>query len=236
VAILETQSGEGTYWKNQYIQIHVGSGARLTHYRLSKETSKGNRTEYIDIALDRDAYYQGFIVQKGADHAVSDIHVALQQEGSECVLNQITLLEQQQLNDTRFLVHHQAPHTNSVQNVRTIVNDRGNGIFQGKVHVDAIAQKTDGSQSSKALLLSNTAQMNTKPELEIYADDVKCAHGATTGQIDKDQLFYLKSRGIPHDQAMAILVEAFCMEILEQIPDEDTRTLFIQEVGKWLTA
>ncbi|MEM6781757.1 MAG: SufD family Fe-S cluster assembly protein, partial [Pseudomonadota bacterium] len=117
---------------------------------------------------------------------------------------------------------------------RTVLADEARGVFQGKVHVHQIAQKTDGYQLSNALLLSPLAEMDTKPELEIYADDVKCSHGATTGQLDEEPLFYMQARGIPKDQSRMLLNQAFLGEVLDKIGDEAVKTQCEQQIQEWL--
>ena len=138
---------------------------------------------------------------------------------ASCYFNGINLLSDKQIGDTTITIEHRAPGCLSKQNVRSVIDDQAVGTFQGKVHVHKIAQQTDGYQLSNALLLSPRATMNTKPELEIYADDVKCSHGATTGQIDDRALFYLMARGIPKIEARSMLIEAFISELFTDLSD-----------------
>lgn len=144
------------------------------------------------------------------------------------------MLKDKQHGDTTILIEHQAPHCNSNQFYRTLLDDGANGVFQGKVHVHQVAQKTDGYQLSNALLLSDKAEMDTKPELEIYADDVKCSHGATTGQLDEEPLFYLRSRGLSAAQARFLMIQAFLAEVIEKIGDEALEDEVNEQVAQWL--
>jgi Fe-S cluster assembly protein SufD len=152
----------------------------------------------------------------------------------ECSFNGINLLNKQQHGDTTILVEHKAPRCKSNQFYRSILDDKSRGVFQGKVHVHQIAQKTDGYQLSNTLLLSPEAEMDTKPELEIYADDVKCSHGATTGQLDEEPLFYLRSRGLSAAEARMLLVQAFVDEVADKIVDEKFQSSVKESCTQWL--
>jgi Fe-S cluster assembly protein SufD len=146
----------------------------------------------------------------------------------------LSLLAGKQHSDTTICVEHIAPHCKSSQFFKTVLNDQSRGVFQGKIHVHKDAQKTDGYQLSNNLLLSRLAEMDVKPELEIYADDVKCSHGTTTGELDETPLFYLMSRGISKEDARKLLLEAFLGEVLDKISHDDVRTLFDERVHLWL--
>ena len=150
-------------------------------------------------------------------------------------LTSINLLSGMQHGDTTILIEHTAPHCRSNQFYRTILDDSARGVFQGKVHVHKIAQKTDGYQLSNAILLSEKAEMDTKPELEIYADDVRCSHGATTGQLDEEPVFYLRSRGLSEKEARELLIQAFVDEVVDKIVDEDIQASVREKTGQWLT-
>ena len=158
----------------------------------------------------------------------------LREPGAVCHINGVALMRGEQHADTTILVEHLAPHCESNQNMRVILDDRAHGVFQGKIHVHQPAQKTDGYQLSRALLLSEGAEMDTKPELEIYADDVKCSHGATTGQMDEEPLFYMQSRGIGKEEAKALLIEAFAAEVLNFVEQQPWHGLLMERVRKWL--
>jgi Fe-S cluster assembly protein SufD len=148
--------------------------------------------------------------------------------------NGLNLLGGKQHGDTTILINHRAAHCNSNQFYRSLLTDEAHGVFQGKVHVFEGAQKTDGYQLSNAILLSDKAVMDTKPELEIYADDVKCSHGATTGQMNEEPLFYLRSRGLSEKEARLLLIRAFVDEVVDKIEDEKLKAQIEKDVEAWL--
>jgi Fe-S cluster assembly protein SufD len=149
-------------------------------------------------------------------------------------LSGLTLGRHDQTSDTTLVVEHHKPHSTSRELFKHILTDHASGTFQGKVIVRPEAQKTDGGMKSHALLLSDTSMMNNKPELEIYADDVVCGHGATIAQINDDQLFYLMSRGLPKAQAQAMLIEAFAQDMLEQMSDDGLRHHYHAAIQHWM--
>ena len=234
VTLIERQSGEGVYWKNIDLNINLAPNAKLSHYRFCEEDPFCVVTERTHITLGRDARYNMVTINGCAGFGRADFNVKLMGQGAECDLSGLTLLAGKQHSDTTICIEHIAPHCRSSQFFKTVLNDNSRGVFQGKIHVHKDAQKTDGYQLSKNLLLSKLAEMDVKPELEIYADDVKCSHGSTTGQLDETPLFYLMSRGISKDDARRLLLEAFMGEILEKISNDDVRTMFSERVRLWL--
>ena len=234
LTIIEYQTGSGAYWSNIVSQIKLEKGASLRHYRFQENSDEAVVTHATHIEMEGGAHYEAFTLTTGAGLSRNQIHVELKGARSVCKLNGINMLDGQEHADTTITVEHQAPDCNSYQDYRSVVTDKASGVFQGKVHVHQIAQKTDGFQMAKSLLLSNQATMDTKPELEIYADDVKCSHGATAGRLDEDALFYLRSRGIPEKQARNLLIEAFVAEVFETISDEDVKEQAALIVSKWL--
>lgn len=233
--IIEEQAGEGAYWHNGVTQIHVGAGARLKHYRFQDNSAQSLNTQNTHIIMEEGASYECFTLTLGAKTSRNQIHVDMMGANAEVFVNGINLLNDKQLGDATITVEHQAPHCLSKQNYRNVIADQGVGVFQGKTHVHQIAQKTDGYQFAKSLLMSPRATMNTKPELEIYADDVKCSHGTTSGQMDEDALFYMRSRGIPQREAERLLIEAFIAEVIEEITNEDIKERVAEHVGNWLS-
>jgi Fe-S cluster assembly protein SufD len=149
-------------------------------------------------------------------------------------MNGVQLIGDGQHADTTTALDHAAPDCSSRQTYKSVLAGRSRGVFQGKIHVHRVAQKTDGYQMNQALLLSPEAEIDSKPQLEIYADDVKCSHGATVGELDADHVFFLRSRGIPEPQAKAMLVEAFLTEAVETVGDEAIRTAVARGVAGWL--
>lgn len=236
MTVIERHDGRGAYWKNGVTQIALGKNSRLRHYRIFDESGEGAHSSFVHVKIARDARYEGFSLIEGAGFVRNQIHAEMHGENAYCGLGGVNLLSGTQHGDTTITIEHQAPHGQSRQNYKSVLNDSAHGVFQGKVHVHQIAQKTDGYQLSNALILSPTAEMDTKPELEIYADDVKCSHGATTGKLDEEPLFYLQSRGIPAAQAKALLIEAFCGEALEDVLDEAVQDEFRGRISAWLNA
>lgn len=234
LTIIERHTGDGSYWKNRVSQIFVEKGGRLRHYRIQDDTIKAVYTQNTHVKLAQDATYEACVLTTGAELSRNQIHVELQGPGAEVYLSGLNLLSGTQHGDTTITIEHQAPHCHSNQLYKTIVDDKAHCVFQGKVHVHQIAQKTDGYQLSNALILSPTAIMDTKPELEIYADDVKCSHGSTTGQIDEAPLFYLRTRGLSEAQARMLLMQAFLGPVLDNIRDEKVQELFSELAVAWL--
>jgi Fe-S cluster assembly protein SufD len=219
---------------NTAINVVVEKAATLHHYRWQNETADTTHLTTSTITVERDASYDSFVLTTGAKLARQDSTAHMVGENCECRLNGVYLLADKQHQDTTILVHHKAPHGRSNQTFKGIIDDHAKAVFQGKVFVHRGAQKTDGYQLNNALLLSNTAEVDVKPELEIYADDVKCSHGATTGQIDTGPLFYLRSRGLSEAQARLLLMQAFVGPALEEIRNDNVREIFSEITLNWL--
>lgn len=234
LTLIERQGGAGAYWKNGVTQIVIETNATLRHYRFVDEAEGGVSTQTIHVKIARDARYEGFSLVSGAGFARAQYHAEIQGPNADCTMAGINLLSGTQHADTTITIEHQAPNCTSNQLFKNVVAGKARGVFQGKVHVHQVAQKTDGYQLSNTLLLSPLAEMDTKPELEIYADDVKCSHGATTGQLDDEPLFYMQSRGIPEAQARALLIESFALGGLEKVSDESVTAEAGAIVAEWL--
>lgn len=234
VFVVERNEGAGAYWKNADTSITIGENAKLTHIRIQDDSLDSVNTNMVDISLGRDARYEGFTLNLGGKLTRHEIHAVLNGPGAEIHLNGLNLLKGKQHGDTTILIEHAAPNGQSNQFYRSILDDEARGVFQGKVHVHQIAQKTDGYQLSNALLLSPKAEMDTKPELEIYADDVKCSHGATTGQLDEEPLFYLRSRGLSEKEARLLLIQAFVDEVVDKVENEAMRAVLQEKASLWL--
>ncbi|MGI4939803.1 MAG: SufB/SufD family protein, partial [Janthinobacterium lividum] len=179
------------------------------------------------------AVYDSFGLTLGGRLARNEIHARLHGPNGMVHLNGAQLLGGSQHADFTTVVQHQAPSCGSRQTVKNVLSGRSRGVFQGRIEVDRIAQKTDGYQMNQALLLSPDAEIDAKPELQIYADDVKCSHGATVGELDAEQMFYLRSRGVPLVQARAMLVRAFLAEALDPIQHEGARAMLERAVERW---
>ena len=234
LTVIERQDGQGAYWKNMITEITVGQNAKLNHIRINQDGEQGVQTNLAHITTGRDAVYNGFSLNVGGKLTRHEIHAEITGENGEVSFNGVNLLNGEQHADTTILIEHQAPHCVSNQFYRSLLDDKSRCVFQGKVHVHQAAQKTDGYQLSNALLLSPQAEMDTKPELEIYADDVKCSHGATTGQLDEEPLFYLRQRGLSEAAARLLLVQAFVDEVVEKVSDEAIQEQILQITNSWM--
>ena len=234
LVMIEDHRGKGNYWKNRLSHIVLEPGAHFTHIRIQNDSDQAIYTQNTRVTVAKDATYDAVAVYTGARLSRNQIHAVLSEPGATCHLNGINLMRGEQHTDTTILIEHRAPHCDSRQNYRSVLNDRAHGVFQGKVHVHQPAQKTDGYQLSKAILLSEGAEMDTKPELEIYADDVKCSHGATTGQLDSEPMFYMQSRGVDENSARALLIESFVADAVEGLKDGALRERLMDVVRGWL--
>jgi Fe-S cluster assembly protein SufD len=234
LTLIETATGPATrYLHNPVFEIEVGAGARLMHGRLQQEGAAGLFLSAIHARVAAGGTYDNFSLIAGAKLSRNEIHVALTGPKATAHMNGVQLVGDGQHADTTTSLDHAAPDCSSRQTYKTVLAGRSRGVFQGKIHVHRIAQKTDGYQMNQALLLSPDAEMDSKPQLEIYADDVKCSHGATVGELDADLVFFLRSRGIPEAQAKAMLVEAFLTEAVEAVDDDAIRVAVSTAVTGW---
>ena len=233
LTLLDLTLGDGVYLHNPVLSATIAEGATLTHLRLQQEALGAFHlsTVYADVAAS--GTYDSFALTLGARLARMEVHASLNGPQASAHLNAAQLLGGNQHADFTTVVQHAAPNTASRQTVKNVLSGRSRGVFQGKIEVLRIAQKTDGYQMNQALLLSPDAEMDCKPQLEIYADDVKCSHGATIGELDGDQLFYLRTRGIPEPEARAMLVRAFLTEALDPIAHEEGRAAMENAIASW---
>ncbi|HEX7030719.1 MAG TPA: Fe-S cluster assembly protein SufD, partial [Gammaproteobacteria bacterium] len=201
---------------NLVADVALNRGAQLRHLRLLEAGPEEFHVANVLARVERDARYENQQLCLGGKLVRNDVRVELVAENAQAELNGFVLADGAQHVDNHLDVRHVAPHTNSTQNYRAVLDGRSRGVFNGKVHVAPDAQKIDASQASNNLLLSKLAEIDTKPELEIYADDVKCAHGATVGQLDESMLFYLRSRGIDESTARALLIFAFADDVIRR--------------------
>jgi Fe-S cluster assembly protein SufD len=211
------------YLTNVVTEAAIGDGATLTHYKLQREGPQAYHVGHIESSLGRDAHYVSFAFSTGASLARSNIYTTLGGEGCGATLNGLYMLGDAQVSDHQTRIEHAQPNCYSREHYKGVLDDASHGVFNGKVYVHAIAQKTDGKQTNNTLLLSPDARIDTKPQLEIFADDVKCTHGATVGQLDDRMAFYLKSRGIGAAAARQLLTYAFAADVLETIELEPLR-------------
>jgi Fe-S cluster assembly protein SufD len=233
LTLLDMSVGEGTYLHNPLFEVHVGPDAVLTHVRLQSESPTAFHLSTLYADVDERGTYDSFVLNLGSRIARTEAHARLGGERAVAHLNGAQLLGGTQHADFTTVIRHDAPCCASRQTVKNVLSGRSHGVFQGRIEVARHAQKTDGYQMNQALLLSPDAEIDTKPELEIFADDVKCSHGATVGALDTDQLFYLRSRGIPEAEARAILVRAFLAEALDVVSNETVRSVLDRAVEGW---
>lgn len=235
VEILETHTGTGSHQTNTMVEIVVGEGARVVHYKLQNETRETLHLATLAAKLGPKVNFTSTSLNRGASLARQQIYLTFAGEHSEATLAGVSLAGARRHLDTTLFVDHSVPNCNSRERYKTVLTDEARGVFQGKILVRRDAQKTDGQMKSDALLLSENAEMDLKPELEIYADDVVCAHGATAGAIDDELLFYLLSRGIPRIEAETLLITAFAGEVFDGIENEQVKELFLGIAQSWLS-
>ena len=233
LVLIDIAIGDGTYLHNPVLEADVAMGATLTHLRVQDEarTAFYLSTVYAEIA--ERGTYDSFALTLGARLARMEVHARLAGPNAAAHLNAAQLLGGNQHADFTTVVAHDAPSCASRQTVKNVLTGRSRGVFQGRIEVARVAQKTDGYQMNQALLLSPDAEVDSKPELKIYADDVKCSHGATIGELDPEQLFYLRSRGIAEADARSMLVRAFLTEALDPIAHEPTRVAMEAMIDRW---
>jgi Fe-S cluster assembly protein SufD len=221
--VCECHVGDGGYLHNPVVTVALGSGARLDRVKVEQEAEAAQHLSHLVATLDAHAILNDFTLTAGAGLSRQNVNVDFTGRGGNLRVNGSYLLKGSQHADTRLVVDHKVPHCTSRELFKCVMQEKSRGVFQGKVIVRPDAQKTDGKQSSHALLLSDTSEFDAKPELEIYADDVVCGHGTTCGDLNHDHLFYLRSRGIPEAEARSLLVQAFLAEAVEAVANERVR-------------
>lgn len=234
--VVESHVGTGAYLANAVTDVAVKSGALLKHYTLQNQAAEAYHVGAVRLALQARASYEGFVLQIGALLARHELRAAIDGSDVECRMNGLYLAAGSQHLDNTTAIDHAHPGSRSRQLFKGVLDDTAKGVFQGRVLVRPDAQKTDAHQLSRALLLSRRAEMDGKPELEIYADDVRCSHGATIGSLDQEPMFYLRSRGIDEQTAYRMLVEAFAVEAIDEISAVPVREAFGARVTAWLAA
>lgn len=224
VRVVESYGGgDSPYLTNTVTEVIAGPNAVVDHYKLVREGPSGYHIGAMHVRLGRAANFSSHAVTLGGAIVRNDAQALLDGEGVECTLNGLYLANGRRLVDNHTTIHHAQPHCSSHELYKGILDGEARAVFNGKIIVAIDAQKTDAKQTNKALLLSEDAQINTKPELEIFADDVKCTHGATVGQLDEDALFYLRARGLGLEQARSVLIHAFASDLLNHIAIEPIR-------------
>src|SRR3989442_4919251 len=209
--------GPASYFTNAVTEIVIGEIAVLTHDKLVEETDGAFHIATTQAQLDRSAVFTSRAITLSGALVRNDTNAVLAGDGGDCTLDGLYLLHRRQHVDNHTRIDHEKPHCSSRELYKGILAGRSKGVFNGKIYVHQDAQKTDAKQTNKTLLLSEDAVINTKPQLEIYADDVKCTHGATVGQLQDDAIFYLRSRGIGQEEARSLLTFAFANDIISRI-------------------
>jgi Fe-S cluster assembly protein SufD len=205
------------YWTNAVTEVVAGAGSWLEHTRIQRESERAYHTGLTHVEQGRDSHYRSFAMAMGAALSRHNLHTRLNGENVETLLYGLYLTRGEQLADTHTAIYHDQPNCRSWEVYKGILDDRSRAVFNGKVFVKPEAQKTDAKQTNRNLLLSDAARVDTKPQLEIFADDVKCTHGATVGRLDDIALFYARSRGIPASEAQRLLTYAFAAEVIDEI-------------------
>ena len=229
-------TGNVSYFTNAVTEILAGDNAAVEHIKLQDEATNAYHIATIAGEFGRTSNVSVHSFALGAKLSRNNIRTKLAGEGLECVLNGLYLTKDEQIADHHMIVEHAQPHCASHEYFNGILDDKSKGVFHGRILVREIAQKTDAKQTNKNLLLSDDATADTKPQLEIYADDVKCTHGATIGQLNSESIFYLRSRGMSLDTAKQMLIHAFAGEIIERIKCEPAREVIDKLVWDRLEA
>ena len=212
-------------------KINIGKNSILKNYSLDINETSNIKYSFKDINLEKNSHLEYFILSKGSKFAKHDINCSLNDEYGSVVINGIIDLNDKKHHEIKTIINHNEENCKSYQLIKSVLNDSAKGVYQGKIYVNSKAQKTDGYQLSRALLLSNEVEFNAKPELEIYADDVKCSHGSTSGNIDENSIFYLMSRGLSYAQSKKLLTNGFLNEVIEKITNEDVKLLVKKLTG-----
>jgi Fe-S cluster assembly protein SufD len=223
--VIESYAGVGddVYFTNAVVEVALAEGARLTHYKVQRESQEAFHVAATCASLGRESSFDTTTITLGAQLSRHGINVMLDHEGAECRVDGLYLVGSGQHADTHSLIDHRQPHCTSHQLYKGILDGKSRAVFNGKVFVREGAQQTDARQTNRNLLLSDEARVDTKPQLEIFADDVKCAHGATVGQLEEEELFYLSSRGLNPNIARNLLTYGFAEEVITKIKVESIK-------------
>ncbi|MBG1263247.1 Fe-S cluster assembly protein SufD [Nostoc commune] len=227
----ESAEEEGVYFTNAVTEVWVGDNAEVSHTRVEREGAEAFHVGKTAIAQARDSRYTCHAITLGAKLSRHNLEILQTGEQTQTTLNGLTVISGKQLSDTHSAIALNYPHGTSDQLHKCIVGDRAHAVFNGKVFVPKLAQLTNASQLNRNLLLSSKARVDTKPQLEITADNVKCAHGATVSQLEDDEIFYLQSRGIDENDARKLLINAFAAEVINQIPIPSLREILLNTVN-----
>ena len=236
VQIIENHQGFGAYAAHHVCDVSLHENAEFKHYRLQIETDQAYHFTHTRVMQHENSSYETVTLTSGARFSRHDLECQLIAPKTRCIIKGCTMLNGDQHTDTKILVDHMEPDGVSDQFYKGILDDQSRAVFQGKIHVRRPAQGTDGRQLNNALLLSEQAEINAKPELEIYADDVQCAHGCTSGALDEEPLFYMRSRGLSELAAKRLLMKSFLSDVVADIENDDIRDIYDRYITDWLDA
>jgi Fe-S cluster assembly protein SufD len=233
VSVVESYVGteEKVYFTNAVTEVVIAQDAVLDYYRLQRESEKAFHVSTVQVRQERGSRFTSHAFAMGGALARTDLNVVLDAEDCDCTLNGLYLVSGDQLIDNHTRIDHAKPRCTSHELYKGILDGRGRGVFNGKIYVHRDAQKTDARQTNKTLLLSDDAVIDAKPQLEIYADDVKCTHGASIGRLDEEAIFYLRTRGIGRDAARRLLTYAFANDIIGRVQIEGLRAALEKAVS-----
>lgn len=218
-------------FSNNSHNIFLSDNAILKFYSLNYKNNTNMSYSFSNIDLNKNSHCEYFILSAGAKFLKNEINCSLNKDHGSIFINGIINLENENHHEIKTIVNHNEENCKSYQLIKCVLNDNSKGIYQGKIFVDSKAQKTDGYQLSRALLLNEDTEFNAKPELEIYADDVKCSHGSTSGNIDENSIFYLMSRGLTYKQSKQLLINGYVAEVVEKITDNDIKDFVKKLLG-----
>ena len=218
-----TLAPDGVYWTNPVTEVAAAAGSWLEHTRIQRESERAQHVALTHVDQGRDSHYRSFSMAMGGALARHNLHVRLNDENVETLMYGLYLTRGEQVVDNHTAIFHDQPNCRSWEVYKGVLDGRSRAVFNGKVFVRPEAQKTDAKQTNRNLLLSDLAKVDTKPQLEIFADDVKCTHGATVGRLDDIALFYARSRGVPREAAERLLTYAFAAEVIEEVALEPVR-------------
>ena len=216
---------------NIFYNFDLKKNAILKNYKIDKIQNNNIKYSFNNINQDENSVSETFILSAGSDFLKNEINCNLIGKYSSAFVNGIFSLTDNQHHEIRTTINHLTENTKSYQLIKSVLGKDSKAVYQGKILVNSIAQKTDGYQLSKALLLNETSEFNAKPELEIYADDVKCSHGSASGSLDENSIFYLMSRGLSHKQSKELLINGFVLEVIEKITDNEIKNLVKNMIG-----
>ena len=216
---------------NNLFNFNLGKNSILKNYKIDKKNNTNIKYDYSSIIQKENSISETFIFSSGSHYIKNEVNCNLEGKYSSAFINGTHLLSKNKHHEIRTKTNHLYENTKSYQLIKSVIDDSSKSVYQGKIYVDSKAQKTDGYQLSKAILLNEQVEFNAKPELEIYADDVKCSHGSASGSLDEDSIFYLMSRGIDQKTAKELLINGFLLDVVEKITDEEIKKLIKNMIG-----